>query len=195
MRLICSDEAYFYLTEPVNEQNNRLWLKSRPNEGIERPLHDEKVLVWCAMSSERIFGPYFFEGTVNQDSYITMLQSFFWPKVVRIDYKKYYFQQDGARPHTSNMVQNYLRSKFKDKFMDKKRWPSRSPDLNPCDFYLWGYLKSKVYNTLPKSLDELKINIEREIKLIIKEDLKRFFLNFEKRCDLVIEAKGNHIDE
>ena len=33
MRLICSDEAYFCLTEPVNKQNNRLWLTTRPTEG------------------------------------------------------------------------------------------------------------------------------------------------------------------
>ena len=35
MRLICSDEAYFCLTEPVNKQNNRLWLSTRPTEGIK----------------------------------------------------------------------------------------------------------------------------------------------------------------
>ena len=41
MRLICSDEAYFCLTELVNKQNNRLWLSTRPTEGIERPLYDQ----------------------------------------------------------------------------------------------------------------------------------------------------------
>jgi hypothetical protein len=195
MRLICSDEAYFCLTEPVNKQNNRLWLSTRPTEGIEQPLYDQKVLVWCAMSSKRIYGPYFFEGTVNQHSYHRMLIDFFWPKVVREDYKKYYFQQDGASSHTAKKVQNYLRSKFGDKFMDKNRWPPRSPDLNPCDFYLWGYLKARVYNPLPKTLDELKSNIRREIEKITKDDLKRVFLNFEKRVVLVIESKGGHIEE
>jgi hypothetical protein len=24
-------------------------------------------------------------------------------------------------------------------------WPARSPDLNSCDYYLWGYMKAKVY--------------------------------------------------
>jgi len=88
-----------------------------------------------------------------------------------------------------------LKSKFKDRFIDKKRWPPRSPDLNPCDFYLWGYLKSRVYNPLPKTLNELKSNIETQIKNITKDELKRVFLNFEKRCDLVIEAKGGHIEQ
>jgi len=41
----------------------------------------------------------------------------------------------------------------------------------------------------------LKINIEREIKKINKETLKNVFLNFEKRCDLVIEVDGGHIEE
>ena len=45
--LICSDEAYFYLTLPLNKQNNRIWSGSRPLEGIEVPVHDQKILVWC----------------------------------------------------------------------------------------------------------------------------------------------------
>ena len=72
-----------------------------PKSGIERPLNDQKVLVWCAMSSQKIYGPYFFESTVNQNNYHNMLVRFFWSKEVREDYKKYYFQQDGASPHTS----------------------------------------------------------------------------------------------
>jgi len=28
-------------------------------------------------------------------------------------------------------------------------WPSQSPDLTLLDYYLWGYLKSKVYRTNP----------------------------------------------
>ena len=51
---IFSDEAYFYLTKTANKQNSRLWLETRPKSGIERPLYDQKVLVWCAMSSQRI---------------------------------------------------------------------------------------------------------------------------------------------
>ena len=68
------------------------------------------------------------------------------------------------------------------------------PDLNPCDFFLWGYLKSRVYNPLPNNLDELKANIARKINNIDKDVLKNTFLNFSKRCNLVIEANGHHIN-
>ena len=52
-RLICNDEAYFYLTLPVNKQYQRIWSELQPNEGLEITLHDEKILVWCAISATK----------------------------------------------------------------------------------------------------------------------------------------------
>ena len=147
------------------------------------------------ISANRVFGPYFFETNVNKENYLEMIKSFFWPKLLNtLDYKKYYFQQDGATPHTADIVQSWLSEKFGKKFLDKKKWPPRSPDLNPCDFYLWGYLKSVVYNPLPKTLVDLKQNISREIEKIPKEILKSTFFNFEKRCTLILSANGDHIE-
>ena len=45
-------------------------------------------------------------------------------------------------------------------------WPARSPDLNPCDFFLWGYLKSKVYSNRSQSIEKLKDAIRQEIASI-----------------------------
>lgn len=193
--MIFSDEAYFYLNQPINKQNNRVWCESQPCVGVEQPLFDKKILVWCAISVNRVYGPYFFETSVNQENYLEMLKIFFWPKILNTpDYKKYYFQQDGATPHTAISVQTWLSGKFGKKFIDKDSWPPRSPDLNPCDFYLWGYLKARIYNPLPKTLEDLKSNIIREIKNISKKTLEETFFNFKKRCDLVLSAQGGHIE-
>lgn len=59
---------------------------------------------------------------------------------------------------------------------------------------IWGYLKSKVYKPLPSSIEDLKQNIVREVKKIDKKILKDVFLNLEKRCNLIIEEDGGHID-
>jgi inhibitor of nuclear factor kappa-B kinase subunit alpha len=193
---ICCDEAWFYLTKPVNKQNDRLWSESELFEMVERPLQDEKVLVWCAMTSSKIYGPYFFDSTVNQHTYLEMLETFFWPRHTKIkNYRKYYFQQDGATPHTSNLVQTWLKSKFGEYFLDKSKWPARSPDLNPLDFFLWGYLKSVVYKQLPKTIDQLKANIEQEIEKINKNVLKKTFDNFVFRHQLVLTAEGGHVED
>ena len=180
----------------MNKQNNRIWASEKPEGGIERPLHDQKVLVFCAISAVKVYGPYFFSESVNQHNYLTMLKDWFWTKHINTkEYKKYYFQQDGAAPHTANRVQNWLKEKMGKKFMDKSKWPPRSPDLNPCDFFLWGYLKQKVYSPMPQNLDDLKAKIEREIKNISSDVLYSTFLNFEKRLKLVIESEGDHIED
>ena len=73
-------------------------------------------------------------------------------------------------------------------------WPPLSPDLNPCDFYLWGHLKSLVFNHMPDTVDDLKANIEREIHKISKKKLKSTFLNFQNRCELIVSAEGGQIE-
>ena len=123
-------------------------------------------MVWCAFSSNRVYGPYFFKENVNWINYLELLKKFFWPKFNKLDEKeKYYFQQDGAPPHRKKEAQEWLKSKFGDKFLDSSIWPPRSPDLNPCDFSLWGIIKEKVYNPKPETIDELSEKIKREIEI------------------------------
>ncbi|GFU45127.1 hypothetical protein TNCV_4235811 [Trichonephila clavipes] len=40
-------------------------------------------------------------------------------------------------------------------------WPPHSPDLNPCDFYLWGHLKEMAYRERHASVAVLKSSITR----------------------------------
>ena len=92
-------------------------------------------------------------------------------------------------------MQNWLKSKFGNKFIDKNQLPPYSADLNPCDYFLWGYLKSRVYNPLPKTIDDLKDNIQNEIKKINFDMLEKALSNFSKRCGFVIKAKGGHFQK
>jgi hypothetical protein len=46
---------------------------------------------------------------------------------------------------------------FGDTIINSGLWPMCLPDLTPCDFYLWGNLKDKVYRTNPHTKEELKI--------------------------------------
>jgi hypothetical protein len=193
--LICSDEAYFYLYGGHNVQNNRTWSTHQPNKLEEQPLFDQKLLVWCAFSANHVYGPYFFEKTVKWTNYLSMLQQYFWKKHSKVEnYDKYYFQQDGAPPHRKKEIQEWLKYKFGDHFIPANFWPPRSPDLNPCDFTLWGTLKARVYDPKPSNLDELKQNIRREIKIFAKSEIKTIFFNMKKRCDFVIQEKGGHIE-
>ena len=59
-----------------------------------------------------------------------------------------WYQHDGAPPHYSRAVQQLLNEKFKNQWIGRGgpiEWPPRSPDLNPLDFFLWGYIKALVH--------------------------------------------------
>ena len=61
-------------------------------------------------------------------------------------------------PHNSATVREYLNEAFKNRWIGRGgsiAWPPRSPDLTSLDFFLWGYLKSVVYETPVESREDL----------------------------------------
>ena len=69
-----------------------------------------------------------------------------------------YFQHDGAPPHYSPLVREYLHASFPNRWLGRLgpvAWPPRSPDLTPLDYYIWGHMKTLVYETKVDSRAEL----------------------------------------
>lgn len=200
-----SDEAFFHLSGDVNKHNVRFWGSQHPHEIQKSPLHPRKVMAWCAISKRGIIGPFFFEGTVTSQVYLNMLETFFIPELRRrrIPLRHQWFQQDGARPHTTNEVLDFLNQKFgnrvisnrfPDRFGGGFLWPPTSPDLNPCDFYLWGFLKDSVFTTAPRTLDQLRQSIVDCCTLVDAEILDKVMNNFTIRLRAVQNVRGGHIE-
>ena len=71
----------------------------------------------------------------------------------------------GATPHTAQASMALVRRLFPGHVISRfgdLPWPPRSPDQSICDYFLWGYLKSRVYVNRPQTLDELKHAITRD---------------------------------
>ena len=73
-------------------------------------------------------------------------------------------------------------------------WPAHSPDLNPCDYFLWGYLKACAYRPKPLDTDMLLRNIKREVKKISKETCRNVIKNFILRIRQGKLLKGRHLE-
>ncbi len=72
----------------------------------------------------------------------------------------------------------------------QKHVASLQPNFSPLDFFLWGYLKNRIYMTTPRNLEELKGNIVPEIESIDQKTLKHVFLNLIKRCRICKANSG-----
>jgi len=199
-----SDEVHFDLSGSVNKQNMRYWSDVNPREIHERPLHSDRVTVWCALSRVGIIGPYFFQQqngravTVNSDRYLTMIREFFLPALQEMELDNVWFQQDGATAHTARTSMACLREAFPGRLISRYgdlNWPARSPDLTPCDYFLWGYLKSRVYNDRPRTLEDLKNRIRAETANILVDMLERVGQNFRIRLNQCIDNGGHHLQD
>ena len=86
-----------------------------------------------------------------------------------------WFQQDGAIAHTANESNHYSKHVIRAPHFPFRRRavPPRSPDLSTCEFFLWGYFKSRVYAHKPRTLSDLKEAIRQEIRPIDRQYLAR----------------------
>jgi hypothetical protein len=81
----------------------------------------------------------------------------------------------------------------------KKIWhfssgPPRSPDLIPCDFFLWGFIKEEVYvPSLPTTLDNLKNRITTAVNSVT-QDLLQVWNEFSYHLDVTRAAGGGHTE-
>lgn len=198
-----SDEAHFWLSGYVNKQNYRFWGSEQPFITQSTPLNPERLTVWAALSSDGIH--YFFlEGNVNGSSYKKLLTERFFPAIsAQNTIDDYWFMQDGATPHRTKDVFEAIFDCFDTRVIGPNypkfahgglEWPPYSPDLNPLDFFFWGYLKDKVYKNSPRTLSELKSAISFEIDNMDIAVLLRVVKHFSRRLELCLEGDGAHFE-
>ena len=70
-------------------------------------------------------------------------------------------------------------------------WPTPSPDLTPLEFYLWAFLKAKVYHNKPKNLEELKQLIRDAVLSVSTTVLEICLQNFKVELDWLLLMMGS----
>ncbi|KAG5895857.1 hypothetical protein JTB14_012242 [Gonioctena quinquepunctata] len=108
-----------------------------------------------------------------------------------------WFQQDGCGPHNSRIVTDYLNRTFPDSWIGTRgpvAWPARSPDLNPLDSYLWGYLKNKMYDTTNPTIEFLREKIENVLEGIQGDEISKCIRSMGSRTAKCILQNGGHFE-
>ena len=119
------------------------------------------------------------------------------------DSDDYVFQQDGCPAHFHNDVRDYLNINlpqhwigcFGQEDVALMRWPPRSPDLTPCDFFLWEFVKDTVFvPPVPTNLRELHDHITAAVALIDCDMLARVWNELDYRLDVCHISGDGHIE-
>ena len=115
-------------------------------------------------------------------------------------------QEDGAPYHSWDQnVRAWLNENFDGCWMGRMSanlpWPPWSPDLTPMDFFLWGFIKSIVYQSrlypnLPVNMEELKARIQRVFNDLKAnpEMIHRAIEAYQHRLTRCIEVEGKSVE-
>jgi hypothetical protein len=194
-----SDEAHFHVNGVVNRQNFRYWDTTNPFCYSEQPLHSPRITVWGAIGCQGVIGPFFFHGNVTGASYLDLLQQQFLPAAQQFpEFHELVFMQDGAPPHWSLRVREWLSVTFPNRWMGRNSpnlpWPPYSPDLTPMDFFLWGWVKDRVYHEPISDIVELRLRIQEAFQVLPMDMVKRSIDSYVRRLHRCIENGGQSVE-
>jgi hypothetical protein len=103
------------------------------------------------------------------------------PLAVRRDM---WFQHDGAPANFRAQTHQHLNTKFPDRWLGSGgpvSWPTRSPDLNPLDFFLWGHLK-EIVDRDPTDMGDLTAGFHAAVATIDADMLRRVKVSIPRRA-------------
>lgn len=202
-KILFTDEAGFSREGIFNYHNNHFWADVNPHE-ISQRRHQVRfsVNVWLGVIGDVLLGPVFLPNRLNGASYLDFLRNML-PELLDDmtlhERATMWFMQDGAPPHFTLDVRRHLNVTFRNRWIARGgpvAWPARSPDLNPLDFFVWGYLKSLVYQTPVENVAELRERIVNGCNVIrqIPGVFERVRVSLSNRLDRCIDMNGGHFE-
>lgn len=199
-RTLFTDEAQFTRDGVYNSRNNHKWAQENPHAIRQRhSQHRFSVNVWIGLVNTHLIGPYFFEERLTGDIYCNFLQNILPNMLENIRIRGMLFQHDGAPPHFSIQVREHLDNEYPNRWIGRggpHEWPPRSPDCNPCDYFLWGHLKNEVYSVEIASRQHLIQRIVTTCEEIRNNPamIRRAIGDLTKRARKCTEVGGGHFE-
>lgn len=199
--VLFTDESSFSSTGRVNGHNFHYYGSENPNicRFVDNQ-HRFTVNVWAGIVGVNLIGPYFFDGHLNGPRYLSILEDEMENLLENLPLgttRRMWFMQDGAPSHYDINVRRFLNERYPNRWIGRGgpvSWPARSPDLTCLDFFLWGYVKERVYQTPSNTPQELRNKIESAFRTITPQILDNVQKDFLRRVRLCIEVNGQHFE-
>lgn len=199
--ILFTDEATFTRSGIFNFHNSHLWDMQNPH-GMVTANHQLRFSrnVWAGIIGDRILGPVFLPRRLTGRNYRRFLRVTLPPLLEEVPLtmrRVMWLLHDGAPAHFANIVRTHLNRVFPGRWIGRGgpvAWPARSPDLNPCDFWLWGHLKNIVYAEPIPDVETLEQRIHAAFDTVRRQPgcCERVRQNLLRRAHACVEAHGNH---
>lgn len=197
-RIVTGDETWVFAYEPETKRQSMEWRS--PGSPVKKIARMSKSKMKCMLitffdAKGLLHYEFVPEGeTVNQKYYMEVLQRLF-AKVRRKrsviwKSKDVLLLHDNARPHVALSVKDFLVRQGVSVLLH----PPYSPDLSPCDFYLFSRLKKASKGQRLANVDKIKEVMTRELNLVTSDDYTGCFASLVKRWRKCLEKDGDYFE-
>ncbi len=194
--IVTTDEAWFYLNETRTREENKQWLTPQENcPQVARhdrsckklmliPFFDRKGLVHVETVQNRTIKGEVFKPILQNMREHLLIQR----RMVGRQPQRALLHMDNAPAHGSKVVQDWLIAEE----WNQLSQPPYSPDLLPCDFFLFPLLKKKLRGHEYGDLVHLSAAVHHELGNITAAQWKHCFSDWLRRCCKCLLFNGNY---
>ena len=196
--IITGDESWVFGYDPETKQQSSQWKHpSSPRPKKARQVRsNQKAMLIAFFDHEGIVHHEFAATgqTINQHFYLDVLKrlrdAVRRKRPAKWQANSWLLQHDNAPAHTAVSVRQFL-AKNNTTVLDH---PPYSPDLAPCDFFLFPKLKSSLKGARFESVKSITENSTNQLKAIASEDYSECFEKLKRRWQKCIAVEGDYFE-
>lgn len=195
---VTGDETWVHFFEPQRKVNNKIWAtKNAKRPCVAKRLQSSKKVMFAiffgtkgpvtqvAVPKGRSVNAFFYKNRV-----LKKVKKYFEKRRPKTGFKGVHLQHDNAPCHKAKLVTDFL-SQEKVKTVPH---PPYSPDLAPCDFFLFPRLKKYLTGRRYGSRAALGSGVYQCLMGIPIKDYERAFQQWIKRLKLCISHGGEYFE-
>lgn len=195
-KIITGDECWFYHRKIKKAQSNASWRRSdeEPDTLVRRDRYEAKTMFCIFFRSTGAVQVTYCDKqvTIDNQRYINDCLS---PMIKAVEKQRpecgvsdMYLLHDNAKPHVHYNVRSFLESKG----LKEIDHPPYSPDLAPCDFWLFDYIKERLDDE--ENAESLAKSITKILHSIPVSEYKKTFKKYIERLELCVLAEGDYFE-
>jgi histone-lysine N-methyltransferase SETMAR len=198
-RIVTVDETWVHHYDPESKEQSKQWLPHGSNPPVKAKVVPSlgKVMATVFWDASGILLVDYLEAraTINAEYYANLLQNDLHNALRRKRPGKLskipLLLHDNARPHTAKRTMETIETLGWQLLLH----PAYSPDLAPCDFYLFPRMKEYLRGNHFQSIQELKSAVQKWIQSLDVAFYTRGMEKLVDRYEKCIEVNGDYIEK
>ncbi|XP_061705471.1 histone-lysine N-methyltransferase SETMAR-like [Cydia pomonella] len=197
--ILTGDETWLYNYDPETKRQSTVWcFEDEPTPTkCRRTRSTQKQMIASFFCKTGHIATIVLEDqrTVNSEWYVTVcaprVLSAWCDKRPKSGTQHLLWHHDNAAPHTSARTLDY----FSSKNVTILPHPPYSPDLAPCDFYLFPKIKEKLKGRRFENKEDALAAYNYEISEVSKEEWSSVFSKWFRRMEKCIRVHGDYFEK